>query len=287
MQIPQELIKFLEDAWIPIAEIGAGFLLGPQAKKLIIRLGKKSSDKGVITFLGSAVNMVIIIMACVLAAEAMGVKMNSVIALLSALGLGIGLSLKENMANVAGGIQILITKPFQVNDYIKVANHKGFVTAVDIMFTTVKTDNSKEVIIPNSTIVSDTLVNYSKYPSLRLKVHFSLPLGQNIDQIRGLVCEKLSTNPFLIQGEPIDVMVQSVTYQYMTLEISAHVLVQNYEAAKRRINEELCEVIPQYATAATGIQTVTLENSEVKVALETDQEELVPETDEAKKNDEQ
>ena len=268
--LQQDLIKFLEVAWIPVVEVIAGLLLGPQVKKMIIRVGRKSTDKGVVTFLGSAANMIIIVIAFVLAAEALGVKMNSVIALLSALGLGISLALKENMANVAGGIQILITKPFQVNDYIKIDNHKGTVTAVDIMFTTLRTDNSKEVIIPNSTIVSDTLVNYSRYPSLRLKVHFSLPVGQSLEKIRKTVCQKLDKNPYLLHDQPVDLKVQSVNYESINFEIIAHVLAKNFEIAKQQINEDLCTTLPLYNTPNSGVETVMIKDPELKVDLEND-----------------
>lgn len=73
------------------------------------------------------------------------------------------------MANVAGGIQILVTKPFKIGDYIQVAGHRGYVTTIELMFTTIRTDNQKEAVIPNATIVEDTITNYTKYPYVRVK----------------------------------------------------------------------------------------------------------------------
>ncbi|UNT92468.1 mechanosensitive ion channel family protein [Allobaculum sp. Allo2] len=197
-----DLIHFLQTAWIPIVEVTAGILIGPRVKKMIVKAADKSQDKGLMTFLGSTANIAIIALSFIMAAEALGIKVSSIVSLVSALGLGVALALKGNMANVAGGIQILVTKPFKIGDYIQVAGHRGYVTTIELMFTTIRTDNQKEAVIPNATIVEDTITNYTKYPYVRVKVPFSVAVGNDMTKIRTEALELMKQNTLLEKASP-------------------------------------------------------------------------------------
>ncbi len=247
-KILPDLMKFLETVWIPIVEIGGGLLLGPWVKKLIWKMALRSQDKGVITFLGSAANIIIIAMSLILAAEALGIRMNSVVSLLSALGLGIALALKGNMANVAGGIQILITKPFKVGDYVRIAPHKGVVTAIEIMFVTIRTDNGKEVIIPNSSIIEDMVINYSRLPHIRLRAPFSVPIGENYAQLKEEVLRLMKENPYFVKGEPFYVTMNGITSSAVEMEVIGQVMVNDLEPCKHWIYEVIATQMEVFNT---------------------------------------
>ena len=236
-KILPDLLKFLETVWLPIVEVGAGLLLGPWVKKLIWKMAARSQDKGVVTFLGSAANITIIVFSLILAAESLGIRMNSVISLLSALGLGIALALKGNMANVAGGMQILITKPFKVGDYVRIAPHKGIVTAIEIMFVTIRTDNGKEVIIPNATIIEDMVINYSRLPHIRIRTPFAVPIGENYAQVKAEVLRLMKENPYFVEGEPFYVTMNGITSSAVEMEVIGQVTVDNLEPCKHWIYE--------------------------------------------------
>ncbi len=247
-KIIPDLMKFLETVWLPIVEIGAGLLIGPWVKKLIWKMATRSQDKGLITFLGSAANITIIAFFLILAAESLGIRMNSVISLLSALGLGVALALKGNMANVAGGIQILITKPFKVGDYVRIAPHKGVVTAIEIMFVTIRTDNGKEVIIPNATIIEDMVINYSRLPHIRLRAPFGVPIGENYAQIKEEVLRLMKENPYFVEGEPFYVTMNGLTSSAVEMEVIGQVTVNNLEPCKHWIYEVIATQLEVFNT---------------------------------------
>ena len=123
--------------------VAAGFILGPVLKKGIIKLSKNASDKGALTFIGSAVSLLTKIAGIIIALSQLGVNTNVIVGAFSAAGLGISLALKDNMANVAGGMQILFTRPFMVGDYISVENKEGTVVRIELMFTVVKTPSAQ------------------------------------------------------------------------------------------------------------------------------------------------
>lgn len=273
-KIIPDLMKFLETVWVPIVEVGAGLLIGPWVKKLIWQMAKRSQDKGVITFLGSAANITIIVFSLIMAAESLGIRMNSVISLLSALGLGVALALKGNMANVAGGMQILITKPFKVGDYVRIAPHKGVVTAIEIMFVTIRTDNGKEVIIPNATIIEDMVINYSRLPHIRIRAPFAVPIGENYAQLKEEILRLMKENPYFVEGEPFYVTMNGITSSAVEMEVIGQVTVNNLEPCKHWIYEVIATqmevfntydpdqenilILPQNASASNSSPTTPL-----------------------------
>lgn len=149
-------------------EILVGFLLAPLIKKMILKLDKRGVDAGVLTFTASCTSIGIRAFAIIIALAQIGVDMSVAVGAFSAIGLGISLALKENMANVAGGMQILMTRPFKVGDYISCQSQEGTVKEIEIMFTTMQTINNQEIIIPNASLVTSTITNYSRYPNRRL-----------------------------------------------------------------------------------------------------------------------
>jgi len=99
----------------------------------------------------------------------MGVKESSLLAFFGTLGIGVGLALKDNLSNFAGGIIVLIFKTYKVGDEVNISGEMGYVHDIDIFSTTVRTHNNDLVIVPNGSIVSNKVINYTKTPIRRLK----------------------------------------------------------------------------------------------------------------------
>lgn len=196
----EELIKksFWIDLLAAAVEIAIGFCLGSFVKKLILKFQNAKGvlvDQGVLTFTGSVANISIRVIAIVIALAQLGVNMSVVVGALSALGLGVSLALRENMANVASGIQILMTKPFRIGDYIQNEEFEGTVKTIEIMFTTLETFDLQEVVIPNAQLISTPIVNYSVSPSRR--VTFIVPVSRTCSH--EAICEEIQT---LLDHEP-------------------------------------------------------------------------------------
>lgn len=131
------------------------------------------TETGIVTFLCSLANAAAKIIISIMALSQLGVPVGPMITAIGAAGVTVGLALKENMTNIASGAQIVFTKPFAVGDYLLVDNVEGTVERIEMMFTTLRTFDNKEIVIPNSTITVSTIINYTAMKTRRLDLRYS------------------------------------------------------------------------------------------------------------------
>lgn len=176
------LLAILPKLLAAAAILVAGFFLSRFARKLCEKAMEKSSrEVGVISFLGSAASVIVKIVAAIIALSALGVDTAVLVGGLSAISLGISLALKDNMANVASGLQMLVTKPFHVGDYIKTEDDvEGTVGRIELMFTTLRTFDNKQVIIPNARLANAVLIDYTAMDKRCLSLTFSVSYDDDL-----------------------------------------------------------------------------------------------------------
>ena len=172
-------MDFAVQLGISLLIVLAGFVIGPLVRAGIIRLSKTASDKWAMTFIGSACNLSVKAIAIVIALQHLGVEMLIIVGAFSAMGLGISLALKSNMANVAAGLQIILTTPFKVHDFVRIDTHEGRVIKIETMFTTLLTPDNQEVVIPNLDCVTHVVKNFSSQPNRR--VYIKIPVALDCD----------------------------------------------------------------------------------------------------------
>ena len=128
----------------------------------------------------------------------MGVKESSLLAFFGTLGIGVGLALKDNLSNFAGGIIVLVFKTYKVGDEVNIAGEMGYVYDIDIFSTTVRTHNNDLVIVPNGSIVSNKVINYTKTPIRRLKFIIGVSYDADLDVAREALEKLLRDNPLVL-----------------------------------------------------------------------------------------
>lgn len=168
------------------------FLIGQLIAKIIARvLGKVLThtklDKILVAFIQSLVNALLLVFVIVAALDQLGVNTNSVIAVLGAAGLAIGLALQGSLQNFAAGFMLLIFRPFKGGDYVEAAGAAGVIEKIGIFSTTLHTGDNKEVIIPNGSIYSGNIVNYSKRPTRRIDMVISIGYEDDIRSARDII----------------------------------------------------------------------------------------------------
>lgn len=203
-------MQMLIDLAIAAAIVAIGFVLGPLFKKWIIKLSKSAPDRGALTFLGSCTSVCVKIFSIVIALSHLGLNMNVIVGAFSALGLGVSLALKDNMANVAGGIQILFTRPFSVGDYIKIEDKEGTVVRIEVMFVVLRTANNQEIIVPNSVAISDIVVNYSLQQNRRVYISFDIAFEEDVDRVIAMCDEILSKDVRVLRDPMYQVVVEQL-----------------------------------------------------------------------------
>ena len=162
----EKMLAWLEHMGPLFLEAAVILIVGKITAKLVLKimskgLKNKHIDNTAHTFMMSIVKTLIYIFAVIMALSALNVPMSSIVATVGAAGLTLGLALQGSLSNVAGGFIILFSKPFQCGDYVMINNNEGYVTAISILYTRILTIDNKAVFIPNGTVSSSTITNFT------------------------------------------------------------------------------------------------------------------------------
>ncbi len=179
--------------------------------KILKRTFEKSNlDASVAGFLLSAIKILLNFIVLITAASIVGFQVTSFITLLGTAGVTIGLALQGSLSNLAGGVLILILKPFQVGDYIieNDTNCEGEVVSIDIFYTKLKTADNKSVVIPNGNISNTSLVNVTKQNKRRVEVKIGVGYDENLEKVKTLATEAVKAVPGFLEDEKIDFFIE-------------------------------------------------------------------------------
>ena len=169
------------------------FVIGRWVVKVIVNLVKKvlgrseSMDDMLINFLGSIVNAVLLLFVIIASLNQLGVDTSSLVALIAAAGLAIGLALQGSMQNFAAGVMIIVFKPFKSGDFIEAGGVSGVVEKVQIFSTTMRTGDNKEVIVPNGGIYGGAITNYSARDTRRVDMVFGIGYDDDIRKAKEIL----------------------------------------------------------------------------------------------------
>ena len=165
-----------------------GRLLINLVNKLIKRLLlKRDIEPSVKTFVGSLVNVVLTVLLIISVVGALGVQTTSFAALLASAGVAVGMALSGNLANFAGGLIILLFKQFKVGDYIEAQGAGGTVKEIQIFHTILATPDNKVVYIPNGSLSSGAVTNFSRETTRRVDWTFGVDYGEDFDKVKAVV----------------------------------------------------------------------------------------------------
>ncbi|GAO28819.1 mechanosensitive ion channel family protein [Geofilum rubicundum] len=154
----------------------------------------RSVDQTLRGFLGKLIGLTLKILLLVSVVSMLGVQMTSFIAILAAAGLAIGMALSGTLQNFAGGVMLLIFKPFKVGDFIDAQGHMGTVKEVQIFHTILNTPDKRTVIIPNGGLSNGSMTNFSTEPIRRLEWTFGISYTDNIDKAREIILGIVSSD---------------------------------------------------------------------------------------------
>lgn len=152
-------------------------------------MNKREVDPTLIPFLVGLIRTLLKIMLIISVVDIVGVKTTSFVAVLGAAGLAVGLALQGSLANFAGGVLILIFKPYKVDDYIEAQGEAGIVKAVQIFNTVLLTPDNRKVIIPNGAISSGTITNFSAEETRRMDMIFGIGYDDDLEKAKNVLKE--------------------------------------------------------------------------------------------------
>jgi small conductance mechanosensitive channel len=200
--VNQFLVKMGTNLIICILILVVGFWLAKILSKTLRKILRKSNtDEGLVTFATSFVSMVLKILVVVTAITQIGVEMTSFVAILGAAGLAIGMAFSGTLSNFAGGVMILVLKPFKVGDTILTQGEKGVVKEIQIFNTYLYTSDNKVIILPNGPVANGNITNFTRADKRRVDTFFNLSVEDDITKAREII-ETIIQSDHRILKEP-------------------------------------------------------------------------------------
>jgi small conductance mechanosensitive channel len=168
-----------------------------------------------------------------------GVAPTSLVAVVGAAGLAIGLALKDSLSNVASGVMLVSLKPFRVGDIVKIAGESGKVEAVSIFQTQLRGADNQLIVLPNSLITGDSIVNLTPDHMRRIELIIGISYSDSIDTARATVLEIIGTDKRVLADPPADVLVYALAESSVSLGIRCHVRNDDFFATKCELLERI------------------------------------------------
>ncbi len=168
--------------------------------KKFIKTSKKLDkvDSSLRSFLVSFINIVLGILLVITIASVLGAPVTSFLTILASCGVAIGLALQGALSNFAGGIMILLFKPFKVGDYIDAAGESGTVQEISVVYTVLLTPDNKRITIPNGSITNSVVENYSAEDIRRVDLTFSADYGSDMNTVKSVIESEIAKHPLAL-----------------------------------------------------------------------------------------
>ncbi|NBH72287.1 mechanosensitive ion channel family protein [Clostridiaceae bacterium] len=205
-------------------------------KKTFLRM---NLEENVNKFLLSAANAAMYALVVFMAAEKLGVPSASIVALMGSAGVAIGLSLKESLSNVAGGILIMLTRPFVIQDYIACGGVEGTVQDIGLVYTVLTTVDNRKVTIPNGTVANATVVNATAQEKRQLDLEVQVSYASDLKKAKEILCDILEHHPQVLREDGTRVFVKELGESAVVLGMRGWMMKDEYWPARWDIIESI------------------------------------------------
>lgn len=241
-ELPQKALNLGVRILLAVVFLFIGFSL----IKVIRRIVKKSlkragADVGVVQFLDSFIKVGLYIILGFMVAGGFGLDAASVVAVVGSAGVAVGLALQGSLSNFAGGVLILLLKPFKVGDYIKEDSqgNEGTVTEIEMFYTKLLTYDGKTVVLPNGTLANTSLVNVTAANFRRLDVTVGISYDSDIKKAKAVLTGLVDENPLVIQDKDKVVVVDELSDSAVVMAVKCHVKTEDYWTLRGQLLENI------------------------------------------------
>jgi small conductance mechanosensitive channel len=205
------IVPFLTNLLIAIAIYVIGRWLAFNLIKLIDKaMSLRKMDQALRGFIVAILRTLVTFMIGLIALEQMGINTTSLLALLGAAGLAVGLALKDSLSNFAAGVMLILFKPFKIGDFVEAGSVAGIVERIEVFNTLFCTADNKAIIVPNAQIYGGTIINYNAKPTRRIDLEVGVSYSDNLGQVQQLLRQILAAEPRVLQEPPAVVAVHEL-----------------------------------------------------------------------------
>jgi len=168
-------------------------------KQIANVMAKRNVDPSLEPFLRSVLSITLKVALVISVAGMVGIEMTSFVAILGAAGLAVGLAMQGTLQNFAGGVMILLFKPYKVGDIVDAGGHTGTVKEIQIFNTILNTPDNKIIIIPNGDLANSSMTNFSTMPTRRLDFSFGIDYGDDFEKAKGLIMDLINADALILK----------------------------------------------------------------------------------------
>jgi small conductance mechanosensitive channel len=213
-----------------IVVLVVGLLVIKWLTRALVRMMKRGNvNESLIPFLRSLTNILLKVMLIISVMGMVGIQMTSFIAVLGAAGLAVGLALQGTLQNFAGGVMILLFKPYEVGHFIEAQGFMGTVKEIQIFTTVLTTPDNRKVIIPNSPLATGSITNFSAMPTRRIDFSFGIGYADDIDAAKKILLKMAEKDDRVLKEEnPPEVMVEALADSSVNLKLRTWVKSEDY-----------------------------------------------------------
>lgn len=202
-------------------------------------LEKRETDPSLQPFLKSLVGTLLKVLLIISVLSMLGVEMTSFIAVLGAGALAVGMALSGTLQNFAGGVMILLFKPFKVDDVVEAQGFLGKVHEIQIFNTIMKTPDNKTIIIPNGPLATSAMTNFSTEPQRRVDWTFGIGYGDDVDQAKSVIKELCDQDSRILKDPELFIAVSELADSSVNFAVRAWVNAEDYWDVYFEMNEKI------------------------------------------------
>jgi len=220
------------------------FVLGRWVAKLLLKLiskllTKMRMDEILINFIISISSAIFLLFIIIAALDQLGVDTTSLIALLGAAGLAVGLALQNSLQNFAAGVMLIVFRPFKIGDFVEAGGTSGVVESISIFSTMMRTGDNREVIIPNGAIYNGTITNYSARETRRIDMVFGIGYNDDIKKAKTVIAEIIASDERIHQEPETLIAVGELADSSVNFNVRPWVNSGDYWAVKFDVTEKI------------------------------------------------
>lgn len=220
------------------------FAIGRKLINLLVKIldksfRKSSMDLGVIKFLNSFIRISLNIVLIVVIAGFVGLETTSLATIIGSAGLAIGLSLQGSLSNFAGGVLVLILKPFTIGDYIISGSNEGVVKGIDIFYTRLLTADNRLVVIPNGALSNSPITNVTNQNIRRVDIVVGVDYSEDIRKVKNLLSDIANNYELIEKDKGVDIFVDELASSSVNIGFRVWAKTENYWKVKWDMNENI------------------------------------------------
>ena len=217
-----------------------GKMVAAIIRKVADRLMKRSGiDEMLRKFVRNMVYAILMTFVIIASIGALGIQTASLVAIIGAAGLAIGLALQGSLSNFAAGVLMIIFRPYKLGDLVDVAGTEGFVEEVEIFTTVLRTPDKTKIIIPNGQIMSDQIINYTDVEKRRMDLVIGIGYDDDIDQAREVLLKAIKESEYVLDEPEAKVSVNDLGDSSVNLAVRPWVMADTYAPASHEITERI------------------------------------------------